>query len=114
MNEFINKLIERLENASHWEASTFDEDGYSNDDSEEVIYLDKAISIINQWAEEYNNGWIPVSERLPDKEGKYLVTLSRWNVVTFANFKNAMGYKHFDNGHVAAWMPCPAPFKEII
>ena len=55
MNEFIEKLIGRLEEASHLEESTFDEDGYCNDDSEEVIYLHKAIEIVNKLAEEYNN-----------------------------------------------------------
>ena len=55
MKEFIEKLIGRLEEASHWEESTFDEDGYCNDDSEEVIYLHKAIEIVNKLAEEYNN-----------------------------------------------------------
>lgn len=55
MKEFIEKLIGRLEEASHWEESTFDEDGYCNDDSEEVIYLHKAIKIVNQLAEEYKD-----------------------------------------------------------
>ena len=55
MKESIEKLIGRLEEASHWEESTFDEDGYCNDDSEEVIYLHKAIEIVNKLAEEYNN-----------------------------------------------------------
>lgn len=44
--QFLEDVVERLENASHWTASTFDEDGYSNDDSEEVIYLQTAIAIV--------------------------------------------------------------------
>ena len=28
--------------------------------------LDRAIEIVKQEAEQYNNGWIPVSERMPD------------------------------------------------
>ena len=73
MKEFVEKLIERLDNASHLEENTFDEDGYSNDDSEEVIYLHKALQIVNQLAEEYNQdstkkkqGWIACTERLPE------------------------------------------------
>ena len=55
MKEFIEKLIGRLEEESHWEEDTFDEDGYCNDDAEEVIYLHRAIEIVNQLAEEYKH-----------------------------------------------------------
>ena len=41
--------------------------------------LDKAIEIINQTAAEYNNGWIPCSERLPEEGGYYLVTYHGWS-----------------------------------
>ncbi len=34
MKEFIEKLIGRLEEASHWEEITFGEDGYCNDFAE--------------------------------------------------------------------------------
>lgn len=58
-----------------------------------------------------NQGWIPCSERLPEEEGNYIVFLDRWNVITFSKFKNVMGYKHFDNGYVMAWMPLPEPYN---
>lgn len=41
-----DKVIEQLKNASHWTENTFDEDGYSNDDSEEVVCLQTAIKIV--------------------------------------------------------------------
>ena len=44
----VDDLLERLENASYWTQSTFDEDGYCNDDSEEVIDLYKAIEIVKE------------------------------------------------------------------
>lgn len=53
MQEFVNKLIERLKEESWWTEPTFDEDGYHNDDSDEVVWLDRAIEIVNQLAEEY-------------------------------------------------------------
>lgn len=31
---------------SWWTESTYDDDGYSNDDEEEVIYADRAVNII--------------------------------------------------------------------
>ena len=55
MNKVFEKIIEKLENASFWTDSSFDEDGYSNDDSEEVVDLREAIEIVKQEAEQYNN-----------------------------------------------------------
>ena len=54
MNKEFEKIIERLENASFWTDSSFDEDGYCNDDSEEAVYLHEAIEIVKQEAEQYN------------------------------------------------------------
>ena len=54
MNKVFEKIIEQLENASFWTDSSFDEDGYSNDDSEEVVDLHEAIEIVKQVAEQYN------------------------------------------------------------
>lgn len=79
MKEVFEKIRERLEEVAWWTPSTFDCDGYSNDDSEEVITLDRAIEIVNQVETEYapdinvgnNDGWIPCSERLPESENKY-------------------------------------------
>ena len=34
----------------------------------------RAVEIIEQTAAEYNNGWIPCSERLPEESGYYCVT----------------------------------------
>lgn len=42
----MDNVAEQLENWAYWTGSTFGEDGYSNDDSEEVIELQKAIEII--------------------------------------------------------------------
>ena len=54
MNRAFEKIRELLKYASYWTESTYDEDGYSNDDSEEVVDLDKALLIINQVEEEYS------------------------------------------------------------
>ena len=68
--------------------------------------------------------WIPVSERLPDKMGDYLVTLcgngepwveialwnetfgGRWQMVLY----NDVDYSDISN--VIAWMPLPKPYQE--
>lgn len=76
--------------------------------------------------------WIPVSERLPEVNGRYLVTRglnacdSLWNRIYIANYTDLMGIKseriwwqgnvgksdfeHIDD--VIAWMPLPKPYKE--
>lgn len=48
-----NTLIEEVKEASKkallcswWTEGTYDDDGYSNDDEEEVIYADRAVNII--------------------------------------------------------------------
>lgn len=76
--------------------------------------------------------WIPVSERLPEVNGRYLVTRglnacgAMWNRVYLINYSDLMGLKseriwwngnvgksdfeHIDD--VTAWMPLPKPYKE--
>ena len=75
--------------------------------------------------------WTPVTERLPEHFGRYLVTFvpdagELWTKVEFAMFSDLMGLKKepiFWNGsvgkadfenvtkNVTAWMPLPEPWK---
>lgn len=76
--------------------------------------------------------WIPCSERLPEVNGRYLVTRglnacgSLWNRIYIANYSDLMGIKSeriwwqgnvgkpdFERlDDVIAWMPLPTPWKE--
>lgn len=47
----MEKILERLEGKSFRTESTFDDDGYCNDDSEEVVLLSDAIKIIKEEGE---------------------------------------------------------------
>ena len=53
------------------------------------------------------NRWIPVTERLPEKTGKYLVTVQNGNVYagTFSAFENKFSCA------ATAWMDLPDPYK---
>ena len=52
--------------------------------------------------------WIPVSERLPDKDGDYLVTTVKGNVDIAEYYARGLKSKP----QVRAWMPLPEPYKE--
>ena len=47
----MERIVKRLEANSEWTDSTFDEDGFCNDDSFEVIRLERAIEIVKEGAE---------------------------------------------------------------
>lgn len=44
----VEKVVEQLEKSHFHIESTFDDDGYCNDDSEEVVNLNEAIEIVNR------------------------------------------------------------------
>ena len=61
--------------------------------------------------------WIPVTERLPDSFGDYLVSVKSigWNyeeyvVNDIAYWDSSEGFHKADE--VVAWMPLPEPYKE--
>jgi len=66
----------------------------------------------------YHGGWIPCSERLPDKDGFYMVTIDGELV---GDTKPFAGLAEFEKGEwvdneddyqcVLAWMPLPEPYK---
>ena len=74
--------------------------------------FDDAIDIINQVEAEYNNGWIPCSERLPDTYGKYLVTYRiNGNLLVDAWLFNGIDFNQTEEVEVIAWQPLPEPYK---
>ena len=120
MQEVFEKIIEKLKSESHWTESTFDEDGYCNDDSEEVVYLHNAIEIVKQEAENYNNGWIPCSDRLPEDDSICIVTVEYPNHKTMVDYgwfdrKNVcwfVGTQEFRTSNILAWQPLPQPYQQ--
>ena len=129
MNEVFEKIIEKLE-----ERTSFLSDctKYGNKDAEQqnksystmMMYevadlVDDLIEIVKQEAEQYNNGWIPCSERLPEDGETYLVT----NAESFGQCHTYKGW--YDGKHkiwhmegnferkmnVVAWQPLPQPYQ---
>ena len=113
MKEFIDKLIERLKVASENACVRADLDEWY--DGKESGLLD-AIEIVNQLAEEYKGGWIPCSERLPEKNGTYIVMIEKAEFPTTL-FYNAGCWEELIDDEtifysVIAWQPLPQPYKE--
>ncbi len=44
--EEVKETSKKMDACSWWTEGTYDDDGYSNDDNEEVIYADRAVNII--------------------------------------------------------------------
>ena len=56
--------------------------------------------------------WIPVSERLPEEEGLYLVSVKNDHKRRYSKTCWYMGRNHwFARQDVEAWMPLPEPYK---
>lgn len=119
MKEFVEKLIGRLENRIKYNELCHKEfpNAKMNFTYEVQINAYKnAIEIVNQLAEEYNNGWISVSDRLPEVEGYYLVTRMGGNGMEVDISEYEHGYMYNNGFHkafrVIAWMPLPGPYQK--
>ena len=108
MKEFIEKLIGRLEEYPHGKYEDEYGKGFSNG-------INVAIEEVNELAEEYNGGWIPCSERLPEEdvevlvcikdcEGNHYYDLTYFHIV----WQTEIGGMY---SSVIAWQPLPAPYN---
>ena len=79
----------------------------------ELWHYEQALKEIKEMLESEFR-WIPVSERLPEKEDEVLVTTS-WNNVCMAWCDNEKWRAEYINGYdddeILAWMPLPEPYK---
>lgn len=86
--------------------------------------VNKAIEIVKKESEQYNNGWIPCSERLPDEAFGCLVTVMDCEPSTQTEFENILPYFVGYDGEtwndadgeeipfeVVAWQPLPEPYQ---
>lgn len=98
---------------------------------EDYRSMEQTVHKLTQALAEAEPRWIPCSERLPEKSGRYLVTRGLnacgavWNRVYIINYSDLMGLKSeriwWDGNvgksdferidDVTAWMPLPEPYK---
>lgn len=76
------------------------------DDCGRAAYLD-----MNRFEVRWDNGWIPCSESLPEKDGCYLVTTTGTNndIIDIAYYTEGIWHKA---SRIKAWMPLPKPYRE--
>ena len=127
MNKAFEKILERLEDlqnnlTSQTEGNIDLQVGVING----VMYSKK---IVQEVSEEYNGGWIPCSERLPEEDDTlYLVSYKKiffdksfyfYDIAYLYTFPNGNRYwvsAKSDNfrqvSKVSAWQPLPEQYKE--
>ena len=79
----------------------------------------EVIEIVKQEAEQYNNGWIPCSEKLPDVRQDVLVTVKYTGFMGMHGYWIKTGHMEAENdwwgdcagGEVIAWQPLPQLYQ---
>ena len=106
-NEIIEKLEEQKSGLTEWA-----------EDEAFKLATDKAIEIVKQEAEKYNNGWIPCSLRLPENISTVILQVKEIEKPTFGWYGNITGWKLTEEDFlklkdftVVAWQPLPQPYQ---
>ena len=110
MKKAFKKILERLD--SHIE------DVKSEGDFSYIKPFEIAKIAVRELAEEYNNGWIPCSERLPE-ENQVVILQDFYENITIGKMEIHNGLEGFADddwwssaNNYVAWKPLPEPFKE--
>lgn len=109
MQEVFYKIIEKFSNIHRV---------VKNDDDLEwnrAVY--KCTEIVKQEAEQCNNGWIPVSERLPENISTVIIQVKEIEKPTFGWYGNKRWrlaeeeFVEFKDFTVVAWQPLPPKYQ---
>ena len=86
-------------------------DAYTFNQVKELFDLNVQMANEIETLKRLQGEWIPVSERLPEYSGLYLISVD--DVVTVANFTGTY-FMHRGGGRVEvyAWQPLPEPYKK--
>lgn len=81
-------------------------------DSLANMFISDVIKVIKSIEKEYNNGWIPCSERLPETSGFYLISTVT-GVVGSVSYciEQESRVMHTSLGTAIAWQPLPEPYR---
>ena len=131
----MNKAFEKILESMKWRLRNSEERYYKYlEDSNLPCIFDKSdieetrvdtikemLEIMQEVAEEYNGGWVPCSERLPEDDSICIVTVEYPNNKTMVDYgwfdrKNVcwfVGMQEFRTSNILAWQPLPEPYKEL-
>lgn len=124
MNEVFEKILNRLDTKKQYFQKFYEADGKTEEDEyinkATQLAFDDAKQIVQEVAEEYNDGWIACSERLPEDDSICIVTVEYPNNKTMVDYgwfdrKSVcwfVGMQEFRTSNILAWQPLPEPFKE--
>ena len=93
-------------------------DEYSKYGKYDGLYVADVLEMLEQLQgdleqDEKENGWIPVSERLPEDDTTVLVSCKTRSGTTFVRAGYCIyGSWHLNCEGVTAWRPLPEPYKE--
>lgn len=75
----------------------------------EVVTIDTAMDIVDQVAEEYNNGWIPCSERLPEESLNSVIGWDEYRQrCCFVQYYNGIWkLGNYESVKITHWQPTP-------
>lgn len=119
MNKAFEKILERFDAKKQYFQKFYEADGKTEEDEyinkATQLAFDDAKNIMQEVAEEYNNGWIACSERLPEE--------SLNSVIGWDEYRNRCCFVQYYGGRwilgndietvkIIAWQPLPEPFKE--
>ena len=114
MQTVFEKIIEKLEEKQ--DIFLYDDSDYGEG---KYNAFDEAIEIVKQEAEQYNNGWIPCSLRLPENISTVILQVKEIEKPTFGWYGNITGWKLTEEDFlklkdftVVAWQPLPQPYTK--
>ena len=128
MNKAFEKILERLEEKlkkSQERYHRYLDDSnlscmFDKSDIEEtrVDTIKEMLEMVQEVTEEYKDGWIACSERLPE-ENQEVILQDFYGNITIEKMKITDGIEGFSDGdwwasanNYVAWQPLPEPFKE--
>ena len=127
MNKEFEKILKKTKEKCKQSYITNHGKDYTEFDicTELSLCFNEVQRIVQEVVEEYNGGWIPCSERLPEEAFGCLVTVMDCEPSTQTDFENILPYFVGYDGEtwndadgkeipfeVIAWMPLPKPHKE--
>ena len=120
MNKAFEKILERLEELQNY--ACFPIEWVNEEQSKIHSYYANKLTEILKLTEQYNNGWIPCSDRLPEDDSICIVTIEYPNNKTMVDYgwfdrKSVcwfVGMQDFRTSNILAWQPLPEPYSLMI